>query len=253
MLAISQTDGRGRGGHHWQANPGDTLTMSGLLHFTKLPEHFSLLPLLVGLSIIEASGPLLIPAAGERLWIKWPNDVLLEQRVADEFQIGKLAGVLIESESGPAGLRVVLGVGLNLQGQIPQVDNQPGEFAPAVLLSAESIRVSGLSELELPDDFVCDTGLSREVLKNFKQGPLPFCKNLIACINRNLGLLYQAELEILHRKLERYFYLQNRYLRLGHQYGRCLGVARDGALLLELADGSLATIYNSPTGIQIIA
>jgi BirA family biotin operon repressor/biotin-[acetyl-CoA-carboxylase] ligase len=64
--------------------------------------------------------------AGERVVLKWPNDVLAEGR--------KLAGVLAEMRQGPSGAELVLGIGIN-------VDQGPDDFPPALRAWATSLRV----------------------------------------------------------------------------------------------------------------
>jgi len=99
VLADVQTAGRGREGRTWVSPPGG-LYLSVLLRprFEKV----GLLPLAAGVAVAEATGDL-----GVRTELKWPNDVLASGR--------KLAGILSEAASGPAGVEwVALGVGVNL-------------------------------------------------------------------------------------------------------------------------------------------
>ena len=56
-----------------------------------------------GLALDEA---LRLCAPGADVQLKWPNDVVAGN--------GKLAGILLEAESGPDGLAVVIGIGVNL-------------------------------------------------------------------------------------------------------------------------------------------
>ena len=65
-------------------------------------EKVGLLPLAAGVAVAEAAGEL-----GVRTELKWPNDVLASGR--------KLAGILSEAASGPAGVEwVALGIGVNV-------------------------------------------------------------------------------------------------------------------------------------------
>ncbi len=99
VLADVQTGGRGRAGRGW-VSPAGGLYLSVLL---RPPfAHASVLPLAAGLAVSDAAQEL-----GAEALLKWPNDVLLGGR--------KLAGVLAEAASSPAGLDwVVLGVGVNV-------------------------------------------------------------------------------------------------------------------------------------------
>ena len=99
VLADVQTGGRGREGRTWVSPPGG-LYLSVLLRprFEKV----GLLPLAAGVAVAEAAGEL-----GVRTELKWPNDVLASGR--------KLAGILSEAASGPAGVEwVALGIGVNV-------------------------------------------------------------------------------------------------------------------------------------------
>lgn len=97
-----QTSGRGRRGRSWVAPFGSGICMSLAWQFAELPPQFSALSLAVGVAIVRALER--FGLSGVRL--KWPNDLLWQQR--------KLGGILIEmrgESSGPA--RVVIGIGLN--------------------------------------------------------------------------------------------------------------------------------------------
>lgn len=112
VVAWRQTAGRGRAGRTWQAQPGQTLTLSLALPVAldQVPGGGSALSLAVGLSVAEALTPLL-PASAPSIGLKWPNDLWVDDH--------KLGGILIEAIQAPglsAGQRwVVIGIGLNLQ------------------------------------------------------------------------------------------------------------------------------------------
>lgn len=100
LVAQRQTAGRGRHGRSWQSQPGESLTFSMAWPCTGWA--LSGLSLAVGTCLAEALDP-----GGQRLQLKWPNDLWLERR--------KLGGVLIETLSqGGAPHAVVVGIGLNL-------------------------------------------------------------------------------------------------------------------------------------------
>ncbi|MFM7427608.1 MAG: biotin--[acetyl-CoA-carboxylase] ligase, partial [Elainella sp.] len=92
-----QTQGRGQQGRLWYAPPG-VLTASVVL---KGLASLAGLSLAAGLAVIYAVEDLL-PDCGDRLKLKWPNDVLVDRR--------KLAGILCEAASAQ---QVVVGIGLN--------------------------------------------------------------------------------------------------------------------------------------------
>ncbi|MEO0588586.1 MAG: biotin--[acetyl-CoA-carboxylase] ligase [Planctomycetota bacterium] len=94
VLADEQTDGRGRLGRRWRAQPGAGVLMSRVMH-GDLPH----LPLLAAMAVADAIEPRLRRVVS----LKWPNDVQVDGR--------KLSGVLVESPT--PGVSVV-GIGLNV-------------------------------------------------------------------------------------------------------------------------------------------
>lgn len=99
-----QTQGRGRRGRVWQAGLGNSLTFSVLWRFDCGAGALSGLSLAVGVALMRALQDLGVQGAG----LKWPNDILHENR--------KLAGILIELQGdmdGPSA--AVIGIGLNLR------------------------------------------------------------------------------------------------------------------------------------------
>jgi BirA family biotin operon repressor/biotin-[acetyl-CoA-carboxylase] ligase len=97
VTAAEQTAGHGRQGRSWSAPAGEGLLMSVVLR--EWPE---MLPLAAAVAVAEAAGP--------EARIKWPNDVLVDDR--------KVAGILIEVR--PAERWAVLGIGVNVAvGEFP--------------------------------------------------------------------------------------------------------------------------------------
>lgn len=104
VAAELQTAGRGRRGRVWQAGLGSSLAFSVLWRFECGAGALSGLSLAVGVALMRALHEM---GAGEAA-LKWPNDVLHEQK--------KLAGILIELQGdmdGPSA--AVIGIGLNLR------------------------------------------------------------------------------------------------------------------------------------------
>ena len=105
VLAESQTAGRGRRGHEWQAQAGRNILLSLILRPRLAPERLSLIALAAGLASADAMAPFVRPFVPS---IKWPNDVLLGKR--------KCCGILVESvfEAPSRPPAVVLGIGINV-------------------------------------------------------------------------------------------------------------------------------------------
>jgi BirA family biotin operon repressor/biotin-[acetyl-CoA-carboxylase] ligase len=129
VLADEQTGGRGREGRTWVSPPG-SLYLSVLLR-PRFPG-VGLLPLAAGVAVAEA-----VDELGVRTELKWPNDVLAGGR--------KLAGILCEAASGPAGVEwVVLGVGVN-------VTLDPALLPDAIRESVTSLAALGRGGTALPE------------------------------------------------------------------------------------------------------
>jgi BirA family biotin operon repressor/biotin-[acetyl-CoA-carboxylase] ligase len=120
VVAEAQTAGRGRLDRSWVSPPRAGLTLSVLVRPDLPPVRWPWLPLLTGLAVSTA----LREQAGLDAVLKWPNDVLVEDR--------KLCGVLAEvPEPGAA----VLGIGLNVT---TRADELPPTPATSVALAGGS-------------------------------------------------------------------------------------------------------------------
>ena len=106
IQAVTQTQGRGRRGRHWESPTGN-LYMSLILR----PDCSVVAGLDVtfvsAIAMCDALAAIVPPLVG--VAAKWPNDILINGR--------KVAGILLESASGSSGkLRwLVVGVGVNIQ------------------------------------------------------------------------------------------------------------------------------------------
>ena len=107
ILANEQDAGRGRGGRRWSSAPGGGLWMT-LVERPATPGGIEVLSLRVGLHMAEALDAL----SGERVRLKWPNDLYVGE--------GKLAGILIEARWRDQRVEwVAIGVGVNI---VPAAD-----------------------------------------------------------------------------------------------------------------------------------
>jgi len=124
VLADEQTSGRGRRGTTWASPPGAGLYFSFIARPDNAREGvvstLSLITLAAGVAVrggIEA-------ATGLAADLKWPNDVIVDQR--------KLAGILAEGVAiGSPDQAVVIGVGVNVQ---------PAAYPPEIAARATSLE-----------------------------------------------------------------------------------------------------------------
>jgi BirA family biotin operon repressor/biotin-[acetyl-CoA-carboxylase] ligase len=102
-VAEVQNAGRGRRGRSWVAPFGSGICMSMGWQFVEAPPTFSALSLAVGVAAVNA----LRRRGVEGVGLKWPNDLIWQQR--------KLGGILIEMRGESAGpAQVVIGIGINV-------------------------------------------------------------------------------------------------------------------------------------------
>jgi BirA family biotin operon repressor/biotin-[acetyl-CoA-carboxylase] ligase len=103
VAAEYQSSGRGRLGRTWTTPPRSALLMSALLRPGSVPANrWPWLGLLAPLAVATA----VRRVAELEARVKWPNDVLVEDR--------KLAGILLERVDTPTGPAAVVGIGLNV-------------------------------------------------------------------------------------------------------------------------------------------
>jgi BirA family biotin operon repressor/biotin-[acetyl-CoA-carboxylase] ligase len=121
VLAEEQSAGRGRRGNVWIAPPRRCLLFSILLRPTQKPEYWPRVTHLAALAVCRTVDTLISP---ERAKIKWPNDVLINQR--------KISGILLESAASSNGGFLVLGMGIN-------VNLQPADFPAELQTTASSL------------------------------------------------------------------------------------------------------------------
>ncbi len=123
VVAEEQTAGRGRLDRSWVSPPRAGLTLSVLLRPDLPPVRWPWLPLLAGLAVASA----LREQAELDAVLKWPNDVLVDDR--------KLCGVLAEvPEAGAA----VLGIGLNVSTRADELPQSAPTPPTSVLLAGGS-------------------------------------------------------------------------------------------------------------------
>jgi BirA family biotin operon repressor/biotin-[acetyl-CoA-carboxylase] ligase len=199
IVAEQQTAGRGRGGNQWWTGPG-SLAFSAVLN----PAAYQLSPLpqpsvslVVAVAIVRV---VQLRLAQHIPGLHWPNDVFVAGR--------KLSGVLVDVL--PDG-RYILGVGLNVNNSFAAAPDEVKRRGVSILdLTATSIdRTELLAELMI----AMETSLCQ-----FAAAPESFGEQFNElCLQRGADLVVETS---------------------GRRtMGRCLGVAPDGALLLETLQG----------------
>jgi BirA family biotin operon repressor/biotin-[acetyl-CoA-carboxylase] ligase len=205
VTAVHQTGGRGRRDRSWWDEPGQSVLCSVLLRPAVATARVPQLSLVAGLAVAEALEEAAPVAAG----IKWPNDVLLDGL--------KVAGVLAEAVSAPDGSvrHVLLGIGINV--------NQT-RFPDPLGTVATSLRLAA-------------------------GGPHDPAAVLARALDRLAARYDEWQASGLRALLEAW---RRRSVTLGRgvsgpdgQAGLAEDVAEDGALLVRLADGTLARVVTA--------
>jgi BirA family biotin operon repressor/biotin-[acetyl-CoA-carboxylase] ligase len=109
VVSRAQSAGRGRGGRSWQS-PAEGAVFATLILRPRVPAHrLSTLPLVAGVAVAEAIERI----AHTPVWLKWPNDVLLEV----QGDTPKVAGILVTSSlRGESIDNALVGIGINVLG-----------------------------------------------------------------------------------------------------------------------------------------
>jgi BirA family biotin operon repressor/biotin-[acetyl-CoA-carboxylase] ligase len=198
VSAGRQTAGRGRLGRAWLSDQGGddaALTFSFAL---SVPAELDLsgLSLAVGCTVADVLDP-----AGERIRLKWPNDLFLDG--------AKLGGILIETVPLPGERRgLVIGIGLNLKPLPAGADRSAFASGHAALQALAPQATSGATLDRLAPAL-------QALLADFQS--LGFAPWQPAFERRDLAL--------------------GRRVRVGDQPGMARGVNERGELLLETATG----------------
>ncbi len=157
----TQTKGRGRSGRHWCSPGKKGLYISfgfSLNNKTKL----SLLPLATGIAIVEVMSRFV----DERVFIKWPNDIICKDR--------KLAGILTETIIYGDMLTCISGIGINVNQTINEFPLQLQQAAISLkIISGRSVSIKKL-EIMLARTFFnwiekLENGQANEITRTMNQ------------------------------------------------------------------------------------
>jgi BirA family biotin operon repressor/biotin-[acetyl-CoA-carboxylase] ligase len=201
-VAEQQTAGRGRQGRAWVSPRGENLLFSVLVRVACPPSRLPPIALVAGLAVRDALARA-APSAAPRMRIKWPNDVLVDEK--------KIAGVLVEAiTAGSRVHAVVIGVGINVHTR---------DFPEDIAARATSVALAS----SVPPD--------RAVI----------LADVLSMLDRDLHLVVGRGLGLLRARLEASDALRGRRVRsdTGDE-GTAQGVDDDGRLLVRRDDGVLS-------------
>jgi BirA family biotin operon repressor/biotin-[acetyl-CoA-carboxylase] ligase len=200
VLAEEQTAGRGRIKRAW-LSPKGSIALSIILHPS--PAYLPSLIMVASLAVVHC----IEKASGLKAQIKWPNDVLVNQK--------KVCGILIESDvRGKAVDYAIIGIGIN-------VNLKPSDF-PEISPPATSLSHELGGELSRLDIIRCLLVETERLYLALPAGESVYQE-------------WRDRLATLGQKVE-VSSAEARY------EGIAESVASDGSLLLRQADGSLTKI-----------
>jgi BirA family biotin operon repressor/biotin-[acetyl-CoA-carboxylase] ligase len=135
VLALEQTSGRGQRGNSWESKAGEGLYASLLMYPPSLSveKQFGL-----NKAVSVAVAMYLEELLGKEVALKWPNDLLVQER--------KIAGILLEGQiRGQQVSSIIAGVGINLN-----QDFFTGDFhtAPVSAYQVTGIKYDPVQEVE---------------------------------------------------------------------------------------------------------
>jgi BirA family biotin operon repressor/biotin-[acetyl-CoA-carboxylase] ligase len=132
VIADSQKDGAGRRGRHFFSPPGVGIYMSYIILVPKGAQHIELLTSAAGLAVSNAIDEI----AGIRTKIKWPNDIMHNEK--------KLCGILTKLTADTLHniiTHAIIGIGIN-------VNQADGDFPDELKDTASSLRIASGRECD---------------------------------------------------------------------------------------------------------
>jgi BirA family biotin operon repressor/biotin-[acetyl-CoA-carboxylase] ligase len=127
VLADSQHSGRGQLRRQWSSPSGNIYAALRLPHTKLFASNAA--ALFVGALLVEA-----FALQGIRLWLKWPNDLLLRRSSGSGglrgLAVGKVGGVLLEERAGA----LIAGIGINVA-SAPLYEHIRAEGLPVACLN----------------------------------------------------------------------------------------------------------------------
>ncbi|MBM7840187.1 BirA family biotin operon repressor/biotin-[acetyl-CoA-carboxylase] ligase [Alkalihalobacillus xiaoxiensis] len=209
VLANEQSDGKGRLGRRWQANKGQSVSMSLVLRPTIPIQQAPQLTLLAAVAVTRA----IESVAGLECEIKWPNDILYKGK--------KLVGILTEMAADPDQLKyVIVGMGLNC-------NQAAADFKAELSTIATSIQAE-------TGETVNRAKLVAQVMNEFEWIYQAYLDNGF----KSIKSLWEARAISVHTNL---------YARTPNEviYGYALGITDEGLLRVRDEHGKEHLIYSA--------
>lgn len=204
VLANAQTAGRGRRGRVWHSPPGTNLYASFAFRPNLPPTRMQSITLWCGLQLAQA----LHAALDLPVRIKWPNDLMLNDR--------KLAGILTEARIDADHIsELVIGIGLN-------VNATQSDFPPDLHAVATSLAIAAGQPLNT-------TEIARLLIRTTLEAVHTF--------------IHHSTEAALLAAWPTFDFLHNRTISTQHLSGTAEGITSTGALRLRDPNGTLHLLH----------
>lgn len=125
IMARAQTAAHGRRGRAW-SSPASNFAATLVLQPKCTPQRAALRSFIAAIALYRTLAMCVDP---DRISLKWPNDVLIDER--------KVAGILLEASGGGAAVdRLAIGIGVNLTEAPMPSQIEPGAVPPISVAEA---------------------------------------------------------------------------------------------------------------------
>ena len=201
IITEQQFRGKGRMGKQWYSPKGG-IWFSVILKPDIPPDHIYRLTLMAGISVVEA-----LEDIGIKARIKWPNDVTINEK--------KICGILTEVEAQMDCVNfVIIGIGIDA--------NIEMDMLPPIM------RVS-------------TTSLKEETGKDIDRVLL--VQSLLERLEKDYNTYLNGNFDSILNRWKEYSSTLNRRVKIVTRFksieGEAVGIDHDGALVIEMDDGTL--------------
>lgn len=211
IISEEQTKGRGRVGRQWHSKSGEGIWMSIILKPDIIPKKAPFITLIAGASIVRALNKL-----GVETFIKWPNDIIINNK--------KVAGILTELSAEVDKINyIVLGIGINTKTM--KFSQEISEIATS--LYREGYKVSRVDIVRtILEEF--ENLYLQYVNENVRKETLFICRKYSAVIGKDIYLIKEDEKELV----------------------RCLDINDDGNLIVRNENNIIKEIISGEISIR---
>ena len=211
IISEQQTKGKGRLGRSWKSKSGDGIWMSLIIKPKIDPYKAPFLTLVAGASIVEALSNL-----GVDVLIKWPNDIILNNK--------KICGILTELSAEMERVNyIVIGIGINIKTL---------EFPNEIKDKATSLYKEGykISRADIVRQFCIEFEKLYKgyILDDDKENTLDICRKHSAVIGKQVYIVKNNKKELV----------------------KCIDINENGNLIIKENNGDIKEIMSGEVSIR---